>query len=247
MPTNIGTASDVTGAATVAVTVPVGGVPAGATIFACVGEETATVGGSVADSTGNSYARVAGQVNLIGNANGQLYYAFNVLPLSSGKTVTFTKNTAASNSVLSAFYATSTEVYNGGDPLDSAVTKSTNGTSGTPTLTSGTPATKNELFVGVLMAQGGSADTFTQDATNAAWATPPVKIRSAAAGNDPIIEGGSVKHSSATTLIYAPTITSASWAEIISGFKPPVPYQGWTSGFSDGEPALLNVKMIPQW
>lgn len=216
--TDIGTNSNTSGA-TVAVTVGVGGVPSGALIVVCICEQgSSTVGGSVADTAGNTYASAVSQTLSPGaTAFMNVFYAFNASALVSTNTITYTKQTSGDRTAISAFYATG--IQTSPDPLDGAVTASAKGSSSAPSVTSGTPGASGELFVGVVGVSGETTDTFTQDSTNGAYATPPTRVGTSGAGLDPVVAGGNLVNSGSSAKTYAPSITSRAWGDVIVGFK----------------------------
>ncbi len=147
-------------------------------------------------------------------------YSYNCAALTSGQTITMTNATGASNTAaLSCFYATGLKTAS--DPQDSTTNNGTGGSSATPSVTaSGAPATASSLVIGLVGTNGPSGDSFTQDSTNAAYATPPTRVGTAG-GNQTTnytIAGGFVVTSSQLT--YAPSITSRNWAAMIAGFAP---------------------------
>lgn len=217
--TNIAHNQNGTGA-TIAVTVPVGGVPTGAVIFGALSERTnhAAPVGSVADTALNTYqipTNASGNLNNVAaNGVGELWYSYTGGALVSGNTITYTRNTSGSNVAFSCFYATG--LLASGDPFDIAANAT--GTNTTPSV-SVTPGTANDLAVGVLAAKG-DAGTFTQDAS-LAWATPPVQSTTGSAGTAARVEGGTVVLSGASSTTYAPTISVGTpWVIIIATFKP---------------------------
>lgn len=186
--TNVGTASNTTGA-TLTETISV---PAGVTVFVIVTEQnglgTVTSVGTVSDSVNGAYtAEETGFI--VGSANygvGGVFIFSNSAVLSSA-TLTYTKNKSTSEASISVFYATGVSNVS---PLDSAVTASaiinTNGgggtAPGTPTTVSGTPSVAGELFLAAVITspftQGNAscrANWFSQDTADG-WATPPVGV-----------------------------------------------------------------------
>lgn len=209
--TNIGTATGST--ATIAVTVPAGGVPSGSLIFVCAVDKASSAGGSIADTAGNTYTLIS-SVSLNGSAaNGTLrtYYCKNCVGLSSGNSITLTKVDAIFSAAMSAMYATGIDIT---APLDTAVTASSTGNTSTPTVTSGTPSQSGELFIAVA-GQGGTI-TFTQDSAHN-WVAPPNR---ASVGGAADVAGGSQVNAGAGTIIFAPTTSAAANnALVINGFK----------------------------
>lgn len=206
--TSIGTNTSTSGP-TVAVTVAAGGVPAGALIVVCVGEISGTaVGQSVTDTAGNTYTSYSITQFSSLSAFGNLFYAYNVLALSSGNTITYTKDTSGDDVAITAFYATG--VLRTGSPADGAGGASGSGTS--PSTTSNLPSASGDLMVGFVAVKGPSSDTFTQDAS---FSTPPVRASSSniyVAGGTLVIGAG--------TQAYAPTITSRAYGVMYALFKP---------------------------
>jgi hypothetical protein len=216
-PVSIGTNTG-TGVNAVAITVGAGGVPAGALIVVGVSDSsTANTLCNCTDTAGNTYTKFAGFLN---NAMGimAVYYAFNATALVNGNTITATLGQTGKNAAISAFYCTG--VQTSSDPRDANAT-GTSSTSTTPSVgPTGTPVSGGELFVGFVATDGTSADTFTQDSTNAAYTNFPVRAGIAGAGG-PTIAGGAFIQSTAAALTYAPTLgTSRDWATKLWSFKP---------------------------
>jgi hypothetical protein len=218
--TNIGQNNTTIGT-TVSVTVPVGGVPAGALICVAVCDRTNSVpAGSVSDSAGNTYSAIVG-ANLNGataSGYGRIFYAWNVAALVSGNTITFTK-ASSNNGGLSAFYATGIDAA--ADPKDTAVTASSTSNSTTPSITSGTASVAGELFVAATPRAGaiGGPDSFTQD-TGHGWAAPFNDV-GGNGGADSRVSGGNQVNSGTGAITYAPTYgTAHSQCALICAFKP---------------------------
>lgn len=209
--TNIGSSTTVaTGAITI--TVGVGGVPAGAAIFVAA-SDSGTSAGTVSDSKSNLYLTERTSTNG-SNLTVSLYRCSFVIALVNGDTIKYTLN--GTLGAVSVFYATG--LANVGQ--DTAV--GAGGTSATPSVTSPVPSSAGDLFIGVV---GGATliSSFTQDSTNAAWASPPGSVSNAA----PVLGGGNVVNPSATALTYAPTFgTSDNWRAVIAAFFPAPPL-GW--------------------
>lgn len=211
--TNIGTATGST-VATAAITVPAGGIPVGSLIVVCVADSSVSiVGGSVGDTGVNTYTRITGvdNNNLTTNGFGAIFSAPVTTALVSGNLITYTLALTA-NAALTAFYAQVTTV-------DAAVTNTATGSSTTPSVAGlGAPAGSGEFWVGAVSNTGPGTETFTQDATNAAWATPPLRVGIAITG--PTIAGGAITSNLKTALTYAPTLgTTHPWAAMIAAFK----------------------------
>lgn len=212
--TNIGTNTGST-VATVVVTVGAAGVPKNAVIFVCVADSSVSaLGGGVADTGGNTYTRIAGADNNASTVNGfgAMFTAPVTTALVNGNSITYTLALTA-NAAVTAFYA-------GTINSAVAVAQTLAGSSTTPSVTgaSGTAS----FLVGAVSMTGGSGDTFTQDSTNAAWTTPPLRVGLA---GGPTIAGGSVTFNSVTASpIYAPTLgTTHPWACMLAQFSIPQP------------------------
>lgn len=185
-------------------------VPAGSLIVIFIEEAIATVGGTVSDGS-NTYTKAASK-SQAGVVFGAFYYAWNSLALS-GATITYTKENSGVATTMAAFYATG--IQTASDPLDAAVTATAGGVSATPSVTSGTPGTSGELFVGCTGRNAG-AETFTQDSTNGSYAAPPDAFAIAVSG----VGGGFLVNAGSSAKTYAPTISSSrTWVDIIIGFK----------------------------
>ena len=225
--TNIGVNANTTGA-TVAITVPAGGVPVGALICLTSSESTNSFPpGSVADTASNTYAEVISARRSDGPTGfGSIFYAWNVAALVSGNTITYTKVASGARTAISAFYATG--ILTISDPLDSAATASAFGTGVSPSVTSGTPSVAGDLFVAAVIFGGNHS--FTQD-TGHGWATPFNESASGATSTDACVDGGNQINPGTGTKIYAPTINNIDWAALICAFKAAAnnqpPYQPW--------------------
>lgn len=232
--TNIGTNFSKTVANTTALTVsvPAGGVPAGATIIVGIANSWLSSLGT-SDGT-NVYTDTLTQGLNNTAASGVVYlsYAENVAALVSGNTISITNNSGASRVVVaSAFYVTG--LATPGPAIDNTVFARAFGSSTTPSVTAAAvPATAGSLIVGIVGTNGPSGDTFTQDSTHAAYATPPVRVGSSggAQTSNWCVAGGNVV--SSAQLTYAPSITSRDWGAIIVAFAPAasvayVPYNPW--------------------
>lgn len=217
--TTLGSANS-TSTAPVVITVSAD-VPVGALIVVCAADfnPLGAGGESVADSVNGAYTAgpVANNNNLILNGFGAMFWFWNSAALTSGvSTITYTPGGSAATGnfrAATAFYATGIQTSaNPGEASASAT-----GTGTTPSVTSGSPTAAGELFVGCVATSGG-ASAFTQDSTNAAYATPP--DRRASAGSVAIIAGGSVVNAAGTALKFEPTLgTARPWAALIAAFK----------------------------
>lgn len=210
--TTIGTNNGSSGA-TLAVTVPAGGVSAGSIVVVVAAEltNTATPAATVADTATNSYSVKATANSASSSGFLQLFAAENVSSLSAGNTITYTKNTSGNQTSMSAVYVRNTAAA---PAFDGTVTATGFGTSATPSITSGTPAVAGELLIA---AAADSAVSWTQDTTHG-WAAPPDPVT---AGN-PLIIGGSQILAGASATIWAPTpAMSVAYQMLVVGIKPP--------------------------
>jgi hypothetical protein len=224
--TSIGT-NTVSAGNTVAVTVGAGGVPAGALIVVFVADSSTTASGglcAVADSKGNTYINgaAAGVLQSIGASNASggsvFFYCYNATALVNGDTITYTLQQIGKNAAISALYATG--IQTASDPKDT--TANTQGSSTAPSSGATTPSIGGDLILGYVATDGPPTDTFTQDSTNGAYATPPVRVGVATTG--PTVAGGSLVQGAAAAITYAPTLgTSRNWRVRVISFKAVAP------------------------
>lgn len=218
---NIGTNTGASGT-TLAVTVPAAGVPAGSLIVVAVTEKsTSGTSGTLADTASNTWNTSQG-VNLAALAadgRGTVFFAFNSKKLVSGNTITYTRNLSGASCAMSACYFQG--ILQSSNPEDTAARASATGTTGTITVTSGTPANAGDLFVGVLLDSGSSVAggnaTFTQAST---WAIPPNEATTGGSGGSRV-DGGWKRGSGTSTQTYNPTLSSTAqqWGLLITAFR----------------------------
>jgi hypothetical protein len=218
---NIGANSQSTALSNITITVPAGGVPAGSLIVVGIVDQT-TLGGSgissPSDSSGNSYGSIvnaSGQGTDI-NTSAAIYYSFNCLALNPGDTIEVDPNGSIAGGIaISAFYWTSAQTSS--DPIDGGGSNSNAGST-TPSGTGIHPFTNGDLVVGFVATRGPSTDTFTQDSTDGAYATPPVRVGTTAA-TGPTLAGGTFIQSVAAATDYKPTLgTSRPWIDMTGAF-----------------------------
>jgi hypothetical protein len=219
--TNIGSNSG-TAISTLVVTVPAGGVPAKAHIVVCIADNGSSgAGGSVTDTAGNTYLGAGNNGGNIYNVNSAgatkvtaaVFRERTGLALNQNDTITYTLTTGATAADMSAFYVTG--LANVGSDNVSFNNTTATGNSATPSVTSGTPRDFGEFCVGIVGA-ATVVSTFTQDSTNAAWASPPGQISLAG----PVLVGGNVVNVGKTALTYAPTFNiTDQWAATIVGYQ----------------------------
>lgn len=210
---SIGTGSSTSGSS-FAITVPVGGVPAGAIIAVAVSDRATTYGSqAVTDSAGNTYTRAASAIG--SNVIAAWYYAYNVSALTAGQTITITKS-GTDRAAASAVYITGAA---SGNPLDSGATATAfSASTGQPSVTSGTPSTADCLMLAMDAVPGATA-TYTPDAN---WATPPISAETGTTGSDRQVDGGYQLLTGTPAKSFNPSYSAipAAWAAAIIAFKP---------------------------
>src|SRR6266702_348024 len=203
---SLGTNSNTTGA-TLAITIGAAGVPAGSLIIVCVADASISVpAGSMTDSVPNTYTSAvsADNNNVTTNGAGEIWYAFNISALVNTNTITYTKAVTGSGCAMAAFYANGMQIS--ADPHDTAVKASATGSSTTPSVTSGTPAISGELIIAMVSSTARGNDTFTQDSTNGAYVTPPVRVAASATSAIACAAGGTLINAGSAAKTYAPTL-----------------------------------------
>jgi hypothetical protein len=241
--TNIGTGFSNATATTAAITVPAGGIPAGALIVVAVTENaTIAAGGSIADSSGtNSYSQITSAANAT-QGFGAIWYAANVAALVSGNTITYTRASSLLDCSISAFYATGILTTS---PVDTGVTASAGpASSSSPSITSGIPAVSGELFVAMVSNNSVVSNvnvTFTQDTTHG-WAVPFTESIATGASSYAMLDGGNQVNAGSSAKIFNPTLSGAkSVAIMVVGFKPAASVTGVASFTGAG---ALNANAI---
>jgi hypothetical protein len=221
---NIGTATSNSLANGSTLSISTGAVPRGSLIVVGItnGPGGAFSGG-VTDTAGNTYTfdHSAG-LNFNGAANGNLnlYFAYNTSALSSGNSISVSNTGTAAPVAMTALYAVG--IKTSADPRDSAAsTGPAAGSSTSPTQTlAAAPSVPGALIIGVVGAQMNTSG-FTQDSTNAAFASPPTLAATSSASPNVGVAGGYVIPRGQPTQTYAPTLSvSAPWAEFIEVFDP---------------------------
>lgn len=218
---SLGTNATAAGAASAAITVPVGGAPGSSLIVICVSTRNSSSGGSafgsVSDSAGNTYQLGAQHALGLSDYNGgfgAIFYTYNSLALLAGNTITYTKPSTQGSTSISVFYATNIQTAT--DPLDGSVTASTGANSGIfISVTSGAATSAGDLFVG-FAAYAGTL-TYNQDTTHG-WGAPPAAIVGVA--TKPASQGGGNQINAGTSAItFSPTLSaSGAWTAIVVGF-----------------------------
>lgn len=218
MPCDIGANNHASGAT---LTINMGLIPAGATIIVVVCEATATTTGSCADTV-NTYNLVTSQV--LGGASNQgilqVFRAYNIGQIVT-KTLTYTQVGSGNKCSMAAFWVLGT--LTASDPVDSAVTASTNGTTTSLSLASGTPAVSGEMFVCAFGANS-TGTTYTQQT---GLQTPPDNVTVQTTCQ---VAGGTLVNAGTGTFTFTPAInaTVTGTAAIIIGLKP-IASNGWTT------------------
>lgn len=219
--TAIGTNTGATGATLVITTSAV--VPAGSLIVVGVTEKSTTgVNGSIADSGSNSWntSQSGNLAALAADGRGMVFFVFNSKSIANGGTITYTRNTSGASCAMSAIFITTTRTAT--NPEDTASRNSATGTTGTITVTSGTPSTGEDVFVGVLLDSGsttaGGNATFTQ-ATN--WTNSTgFQASTGGSGGSRVNIGVRQQIGARATFAYAPTLSSTAqqWILLITSF-----------------------------
>lgn len=212
---NIGAKSSTTSVASIAFTVPAGGIPKGAVICVAATDYNATPG-TVTDTGGNTYAKTAlGLNNLSGNGSFGVSWALVTTALAAGNTITYTMS-PASTAAVTFFYILG---LTAASPNDAAVTATGFGSSLGASFNSGVPSTGPEFFVaaaGILPA--GTGCTYTQDTTDG-WATTFTSILDTK-NTRALVAGGTLLNPATALKAYKPTFSiNAPWAAVILGFK----------------------------
>lgn len=213
-------------AATVSITVPAGGVPAGCAIYVLVYELglNGVLGqvGSVADnaSTPNTYAALINQSDTAGSSL-QIFQAFNVNALTSGKIITYTMIDSGNPAAISAFYVTGLTTTN---PKDTVTYAQVSFNSGNPSLVSGTPSQAGELFIAVAGWDNSTDITagYTLDTGNGWSGSPPTKVEGDFSGDFYGVGGGVLIDVGSGTKTTAPTFANISTtvgAVLVLGLK----------------------------
>lgn len=221
--TDLGSVSGSSGS-TLSLTVS-GGVPAGALIVVVFYEySNPSTNATITDSAGNTYTNpnTAGYCISPNNSEGSYGYsciAFvgDASAIASNGTITLTRGTNNSGTVMEAFYATG--IYPESDPLDEGSTGYYGNTS-TPRATASVVSHLGDLFVGWVAAASGSAVSWTQDSTNANWQNPPDQVYYSGT-NINLFGGNFVAVGTAPSAqVYAPTMGAATpWGSRIFAFR----------------------------
>lgn len=240
--TTIGTSAGKT-VTSLAVSVPAGGVPAAALILAAIELSTSANFTSVTDSAGNLYATLS--ITMSGGQAVVLAYAQNALALSSGNSITLNLAASTGGAAMTAFYASGVATA---AALDASGTATGNSVS--PAATTSTAVSQaGDLVVGIVGTTGPMADGFTQDSSNGAYATPPVRIGTTGGGANSTIAGGTfVQAAGSGSQSYAPTLgTSRIWGAIVAAFKAAATGESvgeiWVSAQAQGQAQPL----FPRW
>lgn len=210
---DLGTATGGNGASSAKVTVGPGGVPAGSTIVVLIqpGSGPGSVN-NVIDTASNTYTRQ----NFVSYDSGVLYSAMyvcqNCTALIPGNTITLSLN--AGSGVMSALAIKTTQATSldlNTTPVSSGGSKITN-----PTITSGTPSTAGEIFIGGLVFVAVSPASTMVQATGG-WQQP---LDFSTTSSSSRIGGGWLKNAGTGTVTYNPTLSAANFTGIfLMSFK----------------------------
>ena len=194
--TSIGTASAAAASGTFSITVPAGGVPAGAAIIVCIHVGFGTR--SVADTAGNTYTEESSASAITPLSTiGSVFTKYNCAALVSGNTITVTKDTGNAGAA-SAFYITGgitgvlTETVFANVDQNNATSTNISANIGSSTA---------KVWLGIVASDAPTADTFTQPG---GWATPPVRI-SSNTGSPVVCIAGSTQIAGGSTKTYNPS------------------------------------------
>lgn len=204
---DLGTSTGGNGASSAKVTIGAGGVPSGSTIVVLVTPTNPAASISVSDTAVNTYVR---QNRVFYDSTTFVSAAFicqNCTALIPGNTITFTVSTGSS--IMSALAIRTTQATSldlNTSPVNSGASKITN-----PTITSGTPSTAGEIFVGML-AFVTVSPTSTMIQATGGWQQPPdfsATIGSLAHG------GGWLKNAGTGTVTYNPTLSANNFTGLM--------------------------------
>lgn len=199
--TNIGTASSAS-TQSLSITIPAGGVPAGAFIYFGITKNSSSSSPTISDTAGNTYVTNFGASYLAGTTSNGYYrrtWVGACLPLSSGDTFTFSDTTVgASATTISGIYATGVRSIN--DPVYTGSTTGGTGTTGTRTLN----PPSGGLAIGATATRSSSAVTQT-----GGFASPPNSVSSTiyqTSGNLISPNGGSITYTASWSTSTAYTV-----------------------------------------
>jgi len=195
-------------------------VPAGDLVYVTVFEKSASnITGSVTDPVNGTYNFYKGVSPNGSAAEGFMtsFYIWNAKALSV-QNITYTKGTSGVFTQVNVLRASG--IGTGNDPLDLNAGGTASGSSATPSITSGTFARTGELIINYLGWSAVGGDFFTQDSTNAAYASPPPVANNS--GSAEANAGGFLVRTSLAPILYAPVLNnSRPWAIIQAVFAPP--------------------------
>jgi hypothetical protein len=226
--TNLGTGSSTTGATAV---ITIGAAAPLKTVIVVASNELNTggvIGGSITDTGGNTYTAINGVLLNNAAANGfvRLWRAFVTTALISTNTITYTKQTTAVATVVSAF------VVQGTTGL--VETSATN--FGTGTAVSLTPANAHGNSLAFAFVGYGNAGTYTQSAN---YATPFTAITVSTTRG---LGGGNATPTTTAPPTFAPTLgTTGVWGAVSAGLLPSLPIApGGDAGDSAIPPTIIS-------
>jgi hypothetical protein len=140
-----------------------------------------------------------------------LFAATGIAQITSGGSITYTKSGSSNGASMSVFRVTGLGAQDGG------ATATNFGSTGSKTVTSGTPAGPGEFFIGCAAAPGTGTPTQA-----AGWSSPPNFVDNAA-GSPARLFGGTLTASGSAAQTYAPTWTPTTqlWCALIVAFDIP--------------------------
>lgn len=216
-------ALDATGT-TLTLTVPVGGVPIGDTIF--IAAISATTGGAptCADARGNVYTRDKSATSPSNISRLSFFSCPVTVALLAGDLITVTYSVTITKRAIAGAQFTG---MNSTGILD--VSTSASGTSTAPSATTGATTNANDLVIGIIGVDGPTADTFTEMAAFSGHTLP--RSGTNGGGADETIDWAYKVVSSTGTQNYAPTLgTSRGWVDFVLTYKAPNPVTAATFG-----------------
>jgi hypothetical protein len=220
--TNIGNASNAGGASVVLA--PGSNVPSGVHVFvATIENENGPVGTVTDNSNGVQYTKISSGFTVGTSVSTAAIF---VLPAASNKSgiltsnnISYTKETGGDAGAITCWYVSG--LTPAGKIFPDFFTFN-GGTSSAPTATQTGVAATNGLLIGVVF-WGTTTTTFTQDSTNAAYATPPTANTGEVTATC-AVAGGSFVTTGSTVSTYAPTLgASSNWVDVLMVYNPGPP------------------------
>lgn len=169
---------------------------------------------TITDSASNSWTAAGQEYNPTGTIGGGISWSILTSGLSSGTISCSDTTTGTTNFSHAAMWVATVTGAASSSPEDTAVRAVHNGTSTTsPTITSGTPSIANELFIVIYSAGASNTGVYTEDPN---WTNFESRI-----GNGGLtLSAAYLTNSGTGTEQHNPTTVSASYAQVVTGFKP---------------------------